>query len=103
VSGPNRFWTLYAFDILIPRNYVSGNATDTQVVTIAVPRGVSNGTPAPFLFFPRVGGANESTAIEGGGGWTGGSVTLSIRVFVPAPASPVALVVGAGWALRRRR
>jgi hypothetical protein len=99
-----RFWSLYAFDIMLPANYNTGNATDTQTITIATERGVSNGTPAPFLFFPRVGTANQSAAIQAGGSWTGGSVTLTIRgVAVPAPASAALLGVGGLVAARRRR
>jgi hypothetical protein len=101
-TGPSRTWSVYAVDLDLPANYLTPDPSGMQVITFSVVRGVSNGTPAPFLFFPRINNSNSSTAIEGLGQYSTGSVTLTI-IGVPAPASAALLGVGGLVAARRRR
>lgn len=98
-----RSWSFYALDITIPQTYES--ATGFQVITFTVQRGDANGTPAPFLFFPRVGTANQSSAITGTGPFTTGpSATLTIQSSIfPAPGAGATVALGAALATRRRR
>jgi hypothetical protein len=102
-ASTTRRWSFYAFNINLPANYAT-DASGQQVVTFQIVRGISNGTPAPFLFFPRINGANGSAAIEGAGSYTVGSATLTILgAPIPAPASAALLGVGGLVAARRRR